>query len=223
MAERKYTQELMNEFEQKLSAAVLCDILDDLGYRNQAMQGNIYPLHEDYKLIGYAKTILAYDVYEIPQEAYETEIEAIDSIIEGDVVVCAASSGNNGFWGELLTTAAIMRGGRGAVIDGAIRDIRQIRGMEKDFKVFTGGRNPLDSKGRCLVADYDCPVACAGILVNPGDVLFGDIDGIVVIPSALTDKVIHLAMEKISSEDLVRRELQKGRLLKDVFAEYKIL
>jgi regulator of RNase E activity RraA len=223
MAEKKFTKEQMDEYEEKLSTAVICDILDDLGYRNQAMKGNLYPLDENYKLIGHAKTILAYDVYERPAEAYKTEIAAIDSIGEGDVAVCAASTKSNGFWGELLTTVAIKRGGRGAVVDGAIRDIRQIREMEKDFKVFTGGRNPLDSKGRCLVAAYDCPIECDGVIVNPGDIIFGDIDGLVVVPLSIMEDVFKRALEKISSENIVRKELLKGRLLKDVFAEYQIL
>jgi len=223
MAEKKFTKEQMDEYEEKLSTAVICDILDDLGYRNQAMKGNLYPLDENYKLIGHAKTILAYDVYERPAEAYKTEIAAIDSIGEGDVAVCAASTKSNGFWGELLTTVAIKRGGRGAVVDGAIRDIRQIREMEKDFKVFTGGRNPLDSKGRCLVAAYDCPIECDGVIVNPGDIIFGDIDGLVVVPLSIMEDVFKRALEKISSENIVRKELLKGRLLKDVFAEYHIL
>lgn len=223
MSVKKFTKEQMDEYEEKLSTAVICDILDDLGYRNQAMKGNLYPLDENYKLIGHAKTILAYDVYERPDEAYKTEIEAIDSIAEGDIAVCAASTKSNGFWGELLTTVAIKRGGRGAVVDGAIRDIRQIKEMEKDFKVFTGGRNPLDSKGRCLVAAYDCPIECDGVMVNPGDIIFGDIDGLVVVPLAVMEEVFKLAIDKISSENIVRNELMKGRLLKDVFAEYQIL
>ena len=223
MTGKKFTKEQMNEFEEKLSTAVICDILDDLGYRNQTMRGNLYPLNENYKLIGHAKTILAYDVYEMPKEAYKTEIEAIDSISDGDVAVCAASSRNNGFWGELLTTVAIKHGGRGAIVDGAIRDIRQIREMEKDFRVFTAGRNPLDSKGRCIVADYDCPVECDGVLVHPGDMIFGDIDGIVVVPHTIMEQVFELASKKINSENLVRKELLGGRTLADVFDEYGIL
>lgn len=223
MTVKKFTKEQMDEYEEKLSTAVICDILDDLGYRDQAMKGNLYPLDENYKLIGHAKTILSYDVYERPAEAYKTEIEAIDSIEEGDVAVCAASTKSNGFWGELLTTAAIKRGGRGAVVDGAIRDISQIREMEKDFKMFTAGRNPLDSKGRCLVANYDCPIECDGVMVNPGDIIFGDIDGLVVVPLSIMEEVFKRALEKISSENIVRKELMKGRLLKDVFAEYQIL
>ena len=92
--------------------------------------------------------------------------EAVDALVEGDVVVASNPSRNNGFWGELMTNAAIARGARGAIIDGAIRDITQIKELSDKFKVFTKGRNPLDSKGRCLVADYDCPIECAGVRVG---------------------------------------------------------
>ena len=122
-----YTKETLDKIQKELNTAVLCDILDDLGYRYQAMDGGLYPLEEDYKLVGVARTVLAYDVFEQPKEAYATEIEAVDSLKEGDIAVCVNKSCNNGFWGELMTNAAIARGARGAIIDGAVRDITQIK------------------------------------------------------------------------------------------------
>ena len=198
-------------------------MLDDLGYRNQAMDGSLYPLEEGYKLCGVARTILAYDVFEQPTEAYATEIEAVDALTEGDVAVFSNPSCSNGVWGELMTNAAIARGARGAIIDGAVRDITQIKELSSQFKVFTKGRNPLDSKGRCLVAAYDCPGSCAGVTVKPGDLIFGDIDGIVVVPQEVVETVIEKAFEKIAGENLVRDALRSGMLLKDAFAKYHIL
>lgn len=218
-----YTKAFLDKIQKELNTAVLCDILDELGYRNQAMDGTIAPLAEEDKLVGVARTVLAYDVYEQPKEAYATEIEAVDALREGDIAVCSNPSCNNGFWGELMTTAAIVRGARGAIIDGAIRDIAQIKAMRDEFIVFAKGRNPLDSKGRCLVADYDCPIVCAGVRVCPGDLVFGDIDGIVVVPGEVAEETINKAFEKIAGENIVREELRKGALLKDVFARYHIL
>ena len=218
-----YTKEYLDKIQSELNTAVLCDILDDLGYRNQAMDGSLYPLEENYKLVGVARAVLAYDVFEQPKQAYATEIEAVDSLREGDIAVCVNKSCNNGFWGELMTNAAIARGARGAIIDGAIRDITQIKELGDQFKVFTKGRNPLDSKGRCLVAAYDCPVSCAGVTVKPGDLIFGDIDGIVVVPQEVVETVIEKAFEKIAGENLVRDALRSGMLLKDAFAKYHIL
>jgi len=218
-----YTKAFLDKIQKELNTAVLCDILDELGYRNQAMDGTIAPLAEEDKLVGVARTVLAYDVYEQPKEAYATEIEAVDALREGDIAVCSNPSCNNGFWGELMTTAAIARGARGAIIDGAIRDVAQIKAMRDEFIVFAKGRNPLDSKGRCLVADYDCPIVCAGVRVCPGDLVFGDIDGVVVVPGEVAEETINKAFEKIAGENIVREELRKGALLKDVFARYHIL
>lgn len=218
-----FTKEYLDKIQKELNTAVLCDILDDLGYRNQAMDGSLYPLKEDDKLVGVARTVLAYDVYEQPEEAYATEIEAVDSLRESDVAVCADPSCNNGFWGELMTNAAIARGARGAIIDGAIRDITQIKALSDQFKMFTKGRNPLDSKGRCLVAAYDCPITCAGVRVCSGDLVFGDIDGVVVVPAGIVDTAVEKAFEKIAGENLVRDALRSGMLLKDAFTKYHIL
>lgn len=218
-----FTKEYLDKIQKELNTAVLCDMLDDLGYRNQAMDGSLYPLEEGYKLCGVARTILAYDVFEQPKEAYATEIEAVDALTEGDVAVFANPSCSNGVWGELMTNAAIARGARGAIIDGAVRDITQIKELSSQFKVFTKGRNPLDSKGRCLVAAYDCLVSCAGVTVKPGDLIFGDIDGIVVVPQEVVEIVIEKAFEKIAGENLVRDALRSGMLLKDAFAKYHIL
>lgn len=219
-----YSEEFLDYLQHELNTAVICDILDDLGYRNQAMNSHIMPLDDDYKLVGVAKTILSYDVYEMPKEAYKTEIEAVDSIEEGEIVVCCTNgSCSNGFWGELMATAAIARGARGAVVDGAVRDIRQLREMGDTFKVFAAGRSPLDSKGRCLVADYDCPVICDGILVHGGDLIFADVDGIVAVPSCCAQEVFRCALDKVRAENRVREELRAGAYLKDVFAKYQIL
>ena len=218
-----FTKEYLDRIQKELNTAVLCDMLDDLGYRNQAMDGSLYPLEEGYKLAGVARTILAYDVFEQPTEAYATEIEAVDALKEGDVAVFVNPSCSNGVWGELMTNAAIARGARGAIIDGAVRDITQIKELSGQFKLFTKGRNPLDSKGRCLVAAYDCPVTCAGVMVKPGDLIFGDIDGIVVIPADAAEACFEKAFEKIAGENLVRDALRSGMLLRDAFAKYGIL
>ena len=218
-----YTKESFDRIQKELNTAVLCDILDDLGYRHQAMDGGLYPLEEDYKLVGVARTVLAYDVFEQPKEAYATEIEAVDALGEGDVAVFSNPSCSNGIWGELMTNAAIARGARGAIIDGAVRDITQIKALSGQFQLFAAGRNPLDSKGRCLVADYDCPIVCGGVRVCAGDLIFADIDGIVVVPGEVAEKAVELAFEKISGENLVRDALRSGMLLKDAFAKYGIL
>lgn len=218
----KNDKEMFVLMEEKLYSGVICDIMDDLGYRNQAMRHDIRPLEMNYVIAGRAKTILAADVYEIPEEPYKKEIEAIDSIKEDEVVVAATNrSFNNGFWGELLSTASKARGARGAIIDGVTRDVKKI--IELQFPVFTVAFKPVDSKGRGMVIDYDCPVVCGDILVNPGDVIFADYDGVAVIPKDIVDKVIPLALDKVDRENKSRDELKQGAFLRDVYNKYGAL
>ncbi|HHV42322.1 MAG TPA: RraA family protein [Clostridiaceae bacterium] len=208
--------------EQRLYTAVCCDVMDDLGYRNQAMHHNIRPLDDNVKVIGRAKTILAVDVYEVTKDCYKVEIEALDSVKEGEVVVVSTNNSlTNGIWGELLSTAAKARGARGAIIDGLGRDIEKIREMK--FPVFMVGFKPVDSKGRGLVIDYDCPINCGGVIVEPGDIVFGDYDGVIAIPHRICHEVIERSLHKVEKEQSTKNALLKGKLLKDVYDQFGVL
>ena len=123
--------------------------------------------------------------------------------------------------GELLTTAARARGAVGAVTDGFVRDVRGIRAVK--FPVFHGGIAPLDSKGRGKVADIDVPVECAGVHVEPGDLVFGDVDGVVVVPQPIARETVKRALEKVQGEDRTRDELRQGARLAEVFKKYGVL
>ena len=211
--------ELMKE---QLYSAVIADILDDLGYRHQAMRYDIRPLKEDDIVAGPAFTCLAADCYKIPDEPYKYTLVTVDSISEGEVL-CATTNGSthSGFWGELLTTVALKRGAAGAVIDGLSRDTRKIRHM--DFPLFLAGFCPLDSKGRTDVILNQTPILCGGVTVNPGDIIFGDYDGIVVIPSAIAEEVVEKSFEKVNSENVVRDAILGGMSATEVYEKYHIL
>ncbi|WNQ08836.1 RraA family protein [Paenibacillus aurantius] len=215
-------EELFELMSQKLYTGVICDTLDELGYRNQAMNERLRPIVDDTVIVGRAKTILAADVYHVHEKPYDTEISAMDSIKPGEVaVVCTNQSKNNGIWGELLSTATHMRGGRGAIVDGLIRDTKKIK--ELGFPVFCTGFKPVDSRGRGLVIDYDCPVEVGDILVQPGDLVFADSDGVAVIPAAVVYDTVERAVEKVERENNTRRELLEGKLLRDVYEKYGVL
>lgn len=214
--------QLFDMMQQQLYSAVICDSLDELGYRNQAMQANIRPLEHNYIIAGRAKTILSVDVFYISDNPYVKEIEVIDSIKPGEIVIAATNqSTQNGMWGELLSTASKMRGARGAIIDGFIRDTKKI--IELGFPVYSTGYKPVDSKGRGLVIDYDCPVEAGGVRVHPGDVIFADYDGVVVIPNAVLYQVVELALAKVTGENHSREELLTGKLLREVYDKYGVL
>ncbi|MBP1154901.1 MULTISPECIES: RraA family protein [unclassified Paenibacillus] len=222
MVENKYTHEYYNELQTKLYSAVISDILDELGYRNQTMDPEIRPLTGDTVLVGRAKTVLAADVYRIPQEAYLKQMEALDSIKEGEIFVATVSgSRRSAFFGELMATATMQNGGRGAIIFGLTRDTSKIKQL--NFPLFTCGFRPTDSLGRNEVIDYDIPVGCGSVTVNPNDLIFADIDGIVVIPSAVEEEVISKAMVKVSKENVVRDGIMKGMSVKEAYSKYGVL
>jgi 4-hydroxy-4-methyl-2-oxoglutarate aldolase len=156
-------------------------------------------------------------------EPYAKEIEAVDSILPGEVVVVSTSySGKNAPWGELLSTAARARGARGAVVDGLVRDVKKIDML--GFPVFAAGIKPVDSRGRGgLVIDYNVPVECGGVTTNPGDLVFADYDGVVIIPAAMVPEVISMALDKVNRENDSRQELMNGAYLRDVYHKYGVL
>jgi regulator of RNase E activity RraA len=215
-----------NEVKEQLYVAAVCDILDELGYRNQAMHHRLRPLLPDIKscgFIGRAKTLEWIETDEIVADnPYGMEIEAIDSLKKGDVVVHSTDyNGTNAPWGELMSTIAKRKGVVGCVCDSQIRDCIKI--IEMNFPVYYAGIRPLDSKGRGLVVRYDVPVKCGDVLVNPGDLIYADFDGIVVIPQPVEKKVFDMAREKVNSESLSRRELLDGKSLREVYDKYQSL
>lgn len=214
--------ELFDHIERNLYTAVLADALDELGYREQAMRETIRPLSPDLVFAGWARTILCMDVHYINDDPYKVEIEALDSLLPGEVaVVATGDSKRNAPWGELLSTAALSRGARGAVIDGLVRDVKKIQSL--GFPVFATGIKPVDSRGRGIVIDYNVPVDCQGVVVTPGDLVVADFDGVVVVPSAAVTEAVRLATDKVSRENSSRRELMNGMLLRDVYNKYGVL
>jgi 4-hydroxy-4-methyl-2-oxoglutarate aldolase len=208
--------------EQNLYTAVVSDSLDQLGVRHQAMREYLRPVHKGCTFAGWARTISCSDIYHIPENPYDVEIEAVDSLLPGEVaVVGTQKSMRNAPRGELLSTAAKARGARGAVVDGLVRDITKIEAIQ--FPVFAAGIKPVDSMGRGIVTAYNVPVECGDVLVNPGDFIFGDPDGVIVIPGAMVKEVLALAHEKVTRENHSRAELEKGNYLRDVFNKYGVL
>jgi regulator of RNase E activity RraA len=210
------------EIKRKLYSAVIADVLDALGFRYQAMTPGIRPLSPSFKVVGRAFTVLAASVYEIPADPYEKELEAVDNLKAGDVLVGTVNgSVICGFWGELLSTAAVSKGASGAVVDGFTRDSQPI--IEMGFPVFARGYNPLDSKGRVEVSSYGTPIECGGVKISTGDLVFADLDGVVVTPRPVVDKVIGKALDKVESEDGMRNALKSGVGVVQAYRQHGIL
>jgi len=212
--------------KENLYVAAVCDILDEMDLRNQAMHQRLRPLLPnmyDCGFIGRARTFEWIETNAIISDnPYGLEIEAMDSLRAGDVVVHSTDfSGNNAPWGELMSTIANRKGVKGCVCDSQVRDCVKI--IEMNFPVFYTGIRPLDSKGRGLVIAYDVPIECGGVRVIPGDLVYADFDGVVVIPRSVENEVVKLAMDKVSRENYSRKELLEGKSLQEVYNKYKSL
>ncbi|MBZ5561965.1 MAG: RraA family protein [Acidobacteriia bacterium] len=216
----------LKSIQQDLYVAAVSDILDELGYRHQTMHQRLRPLLPDPKncgFVGRARTVRWMDTdYVHEEDPYGLEIEVMDSLKAGDVVVHSTDyGGTNAPWGELMTTVAKRNGAVGCVCDSQIRDCLKIIAM--GFPVYFAGIRPLDSKGRGMVMAYDVPIRCGEVLVRPGDLVIADYDGIAVVPPAVEETVLLKAQKKVQTENLARKELKEGKSLREVFDKYGVL
>jgi len=206
--------------------AALCDVLDSLGFRNQAMHQRLRPLLPDIRACGFvgrARTFRWMEAdYLVEEDPYGLEIEAMDSLRPGDVAVHSTDyAGTNAPWGELMSTVAKRRGAVGCICDSQVRDCVKI--IEMGFPVYCAGIKPVDSQGRGRVMAYDVPVRCGEALVHPGELIFADFDGIVVVPRKAEKDALALAQEKVGKESLSRKELLEGKSLREVYEKYGVL
>lgn len=217
--------EILSQLAKTMYSAVLSDVLDSLGHSRQVMRPFVRPLDEELVCVGRARTGLYMNTYSSPstQNPYELEIRLLDDLLPGDVPVLACNGPTEDIvpWGELLTTAAMQRNAAGCVTDGLARDVRFIRAMK--FPVFCGGSRPLDSRARGRMVEMDSVIECGGVRICTGDIIFGDVDGVVVIPLSLAEDVVRLAMEKVTSENHTREALRGGELLSQVYQKYGVL
>jgi 4-hydroxy-4-methyl-2-oxoglutarate aldolase len=221
------TDAVIFQFVQKnLYVPVVCDILDSLGRRNQAMHQRIRPLLPDMRncgFVGRARTARWMETdYVVEADPYGLELDLMDSLQPGDAVIHSTDfGGTNAPWGELMSTVAQQNGAVGTVCDSQVRDC--VRIVDMGFPVYCAGIRPLDSKGRARVMDYDVPVMCGDVLVYPGELVFADFDGVVVVPKDVEEEVLHLAHEKVGQETASRQALLAGKSLKEVYATYGVL
>lgn len=210
----------------RLYVAAVCDILDGLGLRQQAMHQRLRPLLPDRRACGFvgrARTLRWMETdYVVSEDPYGLEIAAVDSLKPGDVVVHSVDrAGTNAPWGELLSTVAKRNGAVGCVCDSQVRDANRI--IDMGFPVYCAGIRPLDSMGRARVMALDVPVVCGDVLVHPGELVFADFDGIVVIPLQVEHDALERALVKVDKENQTRRELLDGSTLRQVYDKYGVL
>lgn len=208
----------------ELTVALVSDALDGAGHTRQALPPVIRGLDDALLAVGRARTGLYREVFTTAPGAnpYALEIALVDDLGPDQIIVLACGGSRRiAPWGELLTTAAMARGAVGCLTDGMVRDTRAIRAL--GFPVFHGGIGPLDSKGRGEVAEIDVPVEIAGVPVSPGDLVFGDADGVVVVPQAVEAQVLSAAFARTAGESATLEALRRGEKLGDVYRRFGVL
>ena len=207
---------------ESLYSAVVADALDGLGLRNQSPRVSLRPWTGESLLVGRCKTTLWADMYHVDPRPYELELQAVDGCRADDVLICAAGgSTHSALWGELLSTASRNTGCVGAIVDGAARDIAKIRQM--GFQVFARGTSVYDSQNRQRVIDLDIPVEIAGVRFSPGDLVFADLDGVVVVPQAVEAEAIRRAWDKVHAENQVRDAIRAGLPAAAAYKKFGVL
>ena len=234
MASWKNNEELFALIREKLYTPVVGDILDQMGYTHQFLPAAIRPLtalvppnmvgtFEDdkrNKLVGWACTILENDIYAPAKKPFGYLTESLDQLRPGEVYV-ATGAHNSALWGELLTATSRTKGAVGAVLDGCTRDTPQV--LEQNFSVFCTGCWAQDSSVRTYVCDYRCTIEIGQVTIHDGDLIFGDVDGVLVVPKEIVEPVMEKALEKAAGEKLVRQAIEGGMSATDAFAKFGIL
>lgn len=205
----------------ELYTPVVGDILDDLGYTHQFLPQPIQPMREAMKLAGRAMPVVMIDVYGKQKKPFGLLTEALDQLEPGEIYLASGGDMRCAYWGEILTATAKKRGAVGAVINGFHRDTPKV--LEQNWPVFSRGRFAQDSGVRTQVVDYRCQIEIGQVTVQPGELIFGDQDGVVVVPKKVEAEVIERALAKARGEKMVRKEIEGGMSSTAAFKKYGIL
>lgn len=221
MTHWKTDAELFDLIKTRLYTPVVGDILDRLGFTHRFLPQPVQPLLPEMKLAGRAMPVLMIDVHGPQKKPFGKLTEALDQLQPGEIYLASGGDMRCAYWGEILTATAKKRGAVGAVVNGFHRDTPRV--LEQKWPVFTRGRFAQDSGVRTQVADYRCPIEVGQVSVEPGDFVFGDLDGVVIVPRRVEAEVITEALKKASGENLVRKEIENGMSSTAAFQKYGIL
>src|SRR5580700_2372537 len=205
----------------ELYTPVVGDVLDDLGFTRQFLPQPVQPLREEMKLSGRAMPVVMIDVFGKQKKPFGLLTEALDQLEPGEIYLASGGDMRCAYWGEILTATAKKRGAAGAVINGFHRDTPKV--LEQNWPVFSRGRFAQDSAVRTQVTDYRCAIEIGQVSVQPGDLVFGDLDGVVIVPKTVEAAVIERALAKARGEKLVRKEIEAGLSSTEAFRKHGIL
>jgi len=222
----KSDHELLEMMKKELFSAVIGDVMDTLGLRNQFLPPDIQPLRSDMVVAGRAMPALVLDADHPDAAPYADQpfgvlLDALDDLKANEVYVCTGASPDYALWGELVSTRAIKLGAVGVVVNGYTRDTSGI--LDLDFPTFSYGRYAQDQAFRGKTVDFRIPVQLNDVSINPGDLIFGDLDGVCVIPQERESEILEQALEKARGEKLVRKALENGMSASEAFKTYGII
>ena len=223
-------EELITLARRELFTCVVGDVMDKLQLLHQFLPPQIQPLRSDMVVIGRAMPVLSADVFgervagsknKLLEKPFGLMLEALDDLRANEVYINTGSSPRNALWGELMTTRARKLGSAGAVVNGYARDTRAV--LKMDFPTFAFGSYGQDSGPRYKVLDFRIPVEIGCVRVRPGDIVFGDIDGVCVVPAEAATEVFTRALEKVRGERLVKKALEEGSTAVAAFEKYGVM
>jgi len=226
----KSDDDLFALVQRELFTSVVGDVMDKLDLQHQFLPPQIQPLRQDMVVLGRAMPALSVDVFaeriagsanRLMDKSFGLMLEALDDLRKNEVYVNTGSSPRNALWGELMSTRARKLGSRGAVLNGYVRDTKAILNMS--FPTFAFGSYGQDSAPRCKVVDFRIPIEVGQVRVRPADIIFGDIDGVLLVPVEVEDEVFTLALEKARGEKLVKKAVEKGSSAVEAFEKYGIM
>lgn len=223
-------EQLFEIAKRELFPALVGDILDTLGYQHQFLSPSIKPVTDQMVVIGRAMTVLEADVFQekncnsnnpTMSKPFGIMFEALDSLKKNEVYICSGSSPSYALWGGLMSTRALKLGAAGAVLHGYSRDTDEIE--ELGFPTFSIGTFAQDQGPRGKVIDYNVPIEIEKVRINPGDIIYGDRDGVLVIPKDIEKEAFEGAIEKSRGEKLVKKALEDGMSTVDAFEKFGIM
>ncbi|MGF7077671.1 RraA family protein [Mucilaginibacter sp. UYCu711] len=230
MSYYKSFQELKRLAETELFTALVGDVLDKMGYLHQFLPASIKPLDLSMVVFGKAMPVVEADVFgeqlsvsanPFLNKPFGLMFEALDSLLEDEVYICTGSSLRYALWGGLMSTRAMKLKASGAVLHGYSRDTNEV--IRLGFPAFSMGTYAQDQGPRGKVIDYRVPIEIEKVLIKPGDIVYGDRDGVVIIPQLIQDEVFEKALEKARGEKEVLKALQAGMSTVDAFKKFGIM
>lgn len=222
--------DMFSHMRKQLTSSLIGDVLDTLGFQQQFFPPQVRTLAPESVLAGRAMPVLEADYLStdeepgsspLSQKPFGLMLEALDSLRPNEVYIASGSSPRYALWGGLMTQRAMRLSAAGAVLNGYSRDTHEI--LSTPFPVFSWGSYGQDQGPRGKVIDYRIPIEIGGVKVSPGDIVFGDIDGVIVIPKTVETEVIDQALNKSASEDRVRDAIVNGMSTVEAFKTFGVM